>query len=152
MKTAIIYNVTSEYPDEAIDVAGSNIVEYMKSFNPIHIKVKEGMTPVKFNIKRLSPVELSTLQKISGAFSEEAANANAVGYGLISYTMAGGEPVAVEREEKKVENSSVSTAKSLNALVDQLSEEFGYDIITELGIAIRKVSRMPLILSPFLSK
>lgn len=152
MKIATIYNISSEYPDEAIDLTESNLIEYMKTFNPMHLKFKDGMVPVKFKVKRLNSIELSAIQKVSVTFSQEVAHSNAIGYGLLSYEKTDGTTVVIEKEEKKQDNMTVSVAKNLYQAIECLSDEFGYDIVTELGLAIVKISRMPLNISPFLSK
>ena len=152
MKIAEIYNVSSEYPDPAIDLSESNTIEYLKTFNPMHSKFKEGMTPVKFKVRRLNNIELAAIQKVASTFSQEAAHSNAIGYGLISYEKADGTIVGIEKEEKKQENMTVSVAKNLYQIIETLTDEYGFDIVTELGLAIVKISRMPLSLSPFLSK
>ena len=152
IKHAVIYNVCSEYPDPAIDISKSNAAEYLKSFNPMHLSFIEGAKPVKFTVKRLSPTELSAVNKSQSVFGAEIGNINAIGYGLIAIENQDGTIREIEREDKKVEGVSVSLCKNLNQLTEELSDEFGFDILSELGISIVKISRMPLNLSPFLSK
>jgi hypothetical protein len=151
-KFCAIYNVTSDYPDEAIDLQASDLVDYIQTYNPTKLVFKEGMKAVKFNIKRLSVEELSAVASRSKTNGPDVANILAISYGLMSIEAADGEMFTPELTTSKIQQKEISYHKDPAAVTTHLVETYGYDILVELSSAIMKVSKMPLALSPFLRK
>ena len=147
-----VFNVTSRYPDEAIDLENSKLQDYMNSFNPAHLVFKDGVVPTKFNIRRLSPSALSAVKQAAMTKGAGVAMTYSVTLGLISITSPDGSVYAPETTTSKVENRDVVAHKDPVAVSDYLVDTYGYDILAELSNAVMRVSEMPLHLSPFLPK
>lgn len=147
-----VFNVSSEYPDEAIDTTLSDLVSYVQTYNPAKLVFKEGIKPTKFNIRRLSPEEVSMLSSRAKTHSAEVASILAITCGLVTIESPDGSLYEPEMSSMKIGSKDISIHKDPNAVVAYLVDTYGYDIIIELSNAIRKVSTMPLHLSPFLPK
>lgn len=147
-KICAIFNVSSEYPDEAIDIEKSELMEYLKTYNPIKLTFHEGVKPTKFNIKRLSVEEYSIVSSRSKTHGQEVSNILAVSLGLISIESPDGSIYAPEMSTTK----QLSCHKDPGEVTQYLAETYGLDIIAELAIGITKLAKMPLKLSPFLPK
>jgi len=151
-KICAIFNVSSEYPDEAIDMEKSELIEYLKTYNPAKLTFVEGSRPVKFNVKRLSISELTAVSSREKTHGQEVSNILAISYGLVSIENADGSFYTPEMTSRKYENQEFKTHKDPTEVTEYLVENYGYDIISELAIAIKKLARMPLHLTPFLPK
>lgn len=151
-KICAIFNVSSEYPDEAIDMEKSELMEYLKTYNPIKLTFHEGVKPTKFNVKRLSVEEYSIVSSRAKTHGQEVANILAVSLGLISIESPDGSIYTPEMSTSKQGTKELSCHKDPAEVTRYLAETYGLDIIAELAIGITKLAKMPLKLSPFLPK
>jgi hypothetical protein len=151
-KICTIFNVSSEFPDEAIDLKESKVEEYLKTYNPEKLVFKENQKPTKFNVKRLSVEESSIVTSKIKTHGQEMGNVLAITFGLISIESPDGRIYSPEMTVTKQGNQEIACHKNPSEVVNYLADEYGLDIITELAIAIIYLSKMPLKLSPFLRK
>jgi hypothetical protein len=148
-KICTIYNVTSEFADEAIDLSRSNIAGYMTTFNPSNLVFKKDMKPYKFFVRRLTPEEVTLVSERSKTNGSFAAHVLTISLGLISIEKPDGTMFEPETHLIKIGSLDIKLHKNQHDVVEYLADTFGYDIFSELGSAIKKISILPINLTPF---